>query len=94
MSKTVKADGLQTPSVAEMPFEEALNKLNSIVEAMENDELPLESLLTQYEDGMKLYQLCQSRLAAAEVRIQQIEKDAAGRLSTRPVEIAPTATQL
>jgi len=94
MSKTVKADGLQTPSVAEMPFEEALGKLDSIVQAMENDELPLETLLSQYEEGMKLHQQCQSRLAAAELRIHQIEKDAAGRLAARPIEIVSTAPQL
>ena len=77
-----------------MPFEEALNRLDSIVHAMESDELPLEKLLSHYEEGMKLHQQCQSRLAAAEARIQQIEKDAAGRLSARPIDIAPTTPQL
>jgi exodeoxyribonuclease VII small subunit len=91
MSKPVRADGVQTPSAADMPFEEALKKLGSIVQTMENDELPLEKLLTHYEEGMKLHLQCQSRLAAAEVRIQQIEKDAAGRLSAKPLEIASTA---
>jgi exodeoxyribonuclease VII small subunit len=94
MSKPVKADGLQTPSAADMPFEEALKRLGSVVQTMESDELPLERLLSQYEEGMKLYQQCQSRLAAAELRIQQIEKDAAGRLNAKPLEIAATAPQL
>ena len=33
------------------PFEEALKKLEGIVEAMESDELPLETHLAKYEEG-------------------------------------------
>jgi len=36
------------------PFEEALKKLEGIVEAMESDDLPLETLLARYEEGTKL----------------------------------------
>ncbi len=101
MSKTVKTAGIETPTVAtELPFEEALRKLNAIVEAMENDELPLEKLLAHYEDGMRMHQLCQGHLAKAELRIQQIERDAAGRLSAKAPDLArdraglPETTQL
>ena len=73
---------------------EALKKLGSIVQAMENDDLPLEKLLTQYEEGMRMFQTCQTRLAAAEVRIQQIERDSAGRIQSRPLDIAPTNPEL
>ena len=70
-----------------------------MVQAMENDELPLERLLAHYEEGMRLHQLCQGHLAAAELRIQQIERDAAGRLSARPLDLSrergdPQTTQL
>jgi exodeoxyribonuclease VII small subunit len=87
MSKPVKAAGAENPGAAEMSFEEAIKKLHSVVEAMESDDLPLESLLTHYEEGVRLHQLCRERLAAAEVRIQQIEKDASGRLTAKPIEI-------
>jgi exodeoxyribonuclease VII small subunit len=89
MSKPVKAAGPESSAVAEISFEEALNKLGSIVQAMENDDLPLEKLLTQYEEGVRMFQTCQTRLAAAELRIQQIERDAAGRINARPLDIAP-----
>jgi len=89
MSKPVKAAGPESPSVAEISFEEALKKLGSIVQAMENDDLPLEKLLTQYEEGVRMYQTCQTRLAAAELRVQQIERDADGRINSRPLDIAP-----
>jgi exodeoxyribonuclease VII small subunit len=94
MSKPVKAAGPETPAAAELSFEDALKKLGSIVQAMENDDLPLEKLLTQYEEGMRMYQTCQTRLATAELRIQQIERDAAGRIQARPLDIAPTNPEL
>lgn len=61
-----------------MSFEDALQRLESVVEAMESDSLPLETLIQRYEDGVKLVQVCQERLAAAEVKIQQLEKNSAG----------------
>jgi exodeoxyribonuclease VII small subunit len=94
MSKTAKAAGPETPAAAEISFEEALKKLGSIVQAMENDDLPLEKLLTQYEEGMRMHQTCQARLAAAELRIQQIERDAPGRIQAKPLEIQSNNPQL
>ena len=50
MSKAPKS-----PSVsAELPFEEALHKLEAIVESMEADDLLLETLLARFEEGTKL----------------------------------------
>ena len=87
MSKPVKAAGAENQAATEMSFEEAIKKLQSVVESMESDDLPLESLLNHYEEGARLHQLCRDRLAAAEVRIQQIERDAAGKLSAKPLDI-------
>ena len=66
-----------------MPFEEALKKLEGIVEAMESDDLPLEMLLARFEEGTRLAQICQAKLAEAEVRIQQLEQTAAGALELK-----------
>lgn len=79
VSKVVKAaaDGI--------PFEEALKKLESIVETMESDELPLEQLLAKFEEGTRLVQVCQSRLAEAEVKVQKLEQDLAGEPGLRSV---------
>jgi len=68
------------------PFEEALQKLESVVEAMESDDLPLETLLARYEEGAKLVKICQEKLAEAELKIQQLEKNAAGELKLKPLE--------
>jgi exodeoxyribonuclease VII small subunit len=70
------------------PFEEALQKLESVVEAMEADDLPLESLLAKYEEGARLVKICQEKLAEAELKIQQLEKTAAGDLKLKPVDLS------
>ena len=69
------------------PFEEALQKLESVVEAMESDDLPLETLLARYEEGAKLVKICQEKLAEAELKIQQLEKTAAGEMKLKPLAI-------
>ena len=72
---------------AEMSFEEAVTKLEAIVEAMESGELPLESLMANFEEGSRLAKQCESKLAQAETRVQQLEKSAAGELTLKAVEI-------
>jgi exodeoxyribonuclease VII small subunit len=86
VSKPSKAGGAGDVRPADLPFEEALKKLEGIVEAMESDELPLETLLARFEEGTRLAQLCQAKLAEAELKIQQLEKTAAGELVTRPLD--------
>ena len=71
--------------IQNLAFEEALKKLESIVQSMESQELPLEQMLARYEEGTRLAQLCQAKLAEAEVKIQQIEKNAKGEISLKPV---------
>ncbi len=83
MSKAVKAEAAKGNS---LPFEDALKKLESVVEAMESDDLPLESLVAKYEEGMKLAQVCQAKLAEAELKIQQLEKTAGGELKLKTFE--------
>ena len=80
MSKPSKAAAVGK----EVPFEEALKKLETIVEAMESDELPLETLLTRFEEGTHLARVCQAKLAEAELKIQQLEKSAAGEFALKP----------
>jgi len=67
MSRSAKAGDTAKASI---PFEDALKKLESLVEAMEADDLPLEALLAKYEEGMKLARVCQEKLAEAELKIQ------------------------
>ena len=74
-------------AAADITFEAAAEKLESIVEAMESEELPLEKLLVQYEEGTKLVKICESKLQAAEKRITQLEENLEGELASRPVAL-------
>jgi exodeoxyribonuclease VII small subunit len=76
-------------TTANLPFEQALKKLETIVEAMESQDLPLETLLAKYEEGTRLAKVCQEKLADAEVKIQQLEKNSAGELQLKPLQPAP-----
>jgi exodeoxyribonuclease VII small subunit len=79
--------GANTPSKpGGLAFEEALKKLETIVEAMESEDLPLEALLAKYEEGTRLAKMCQEKLAEADIKIQQLEKNASGELKLKPVQ--------
>jgi exodeoxyribonuclease VII small subunit len=85
MSKPAKDCDSGTSLPEGMPFEEALKQLESIVGAMEADDLPLESLLTRYEEGARLVMVCQSRLADADQKIQQLEQKLGGEMQLKPL---------
>jgi exodeoxyribonuclease VII small subunit len=82
---TPKSAGPTNAARAALPFEEALKKLETIVEAMESEDLPLETLIKRYEEGVRLAQICQAKLAEAELKIQQLEKDAGGEMKLKPL---------
>ena len=85
MSKPSKA--AEAARIDNLPFEEAMKRLETIVDAMESDELPLETLLSRYEDGMNLARVCQAKIADAELKIQQLEKNSQGVLTLKPVAV-------
>jgi exodeoxyribonuclease VII small subunit len=83
-----KNAGPNNPAKAEnLPFEAALKRLETIVEAMESEDLPLESLLSKYEEGTHLAKTCQEKLAEAEVKIEILEKNSAGELKLKPMPV-------
>ena len=51
-------------------FEEQLKTLESVVEKLERGDLPLESSLTLFEQGVALSEACKKELEAAEGRVQ------------------------
>ena len=76
----------QNASADQPPFEEALKQLETIVEAMDSDDLALETLLEKYEQGTRLARICQEKLAEAELKIQQLEKNAAGEITLKRMQ--------
>ena len=67
-----------------MPFEEALKKLEKVVDDMEGGELPLETMLSRFEEGTRLVKVCQGKLEEAELKIQKLERNAGGEMTLKP----------
>jgi exodeoxyribonuclease VII small subunit len=65
--KTTLEGDTESPS-----FEDALANLESIVEAMEHEQLPLEDLVAHYEKGSALLNRCEAILQTARGRIELI----------------------
>ena len=85
MSKPVQAPSGADAAGSELAFEEAVKRLESIVQSMESEDLPLETLLSRYEEGTRIARLCQKKLGQAEVRIQELEKNSSGQAVIKPV---------
>lgn len=56
----------------DLSFEEALQRLETIVSRLESGQAPLEESITLYEEGARLKAHCESRLKAAQLRVEKI----------------------
>jgi len=72
-----------------MPFEDALKRLEDIVESMEAGDMPLETLLARFEEGTRMVKVCQERLEQAELKIKQLDKNPAGEIVLTKLEADP-----
>lgn len=70
----------------EIPFEKALEQLETIVRQLEEGELPLDDSLRMFEEGVRLARLCSGKLDAAERKIEILMKSDEGRGETAPFE--------
>ncbi|MFP6900972.1 MAG: exodeoxyribonuclease VII small subunit [Opitutales bacterium] len=66
-------------------FEDALTRLESIIESMEDGEIPLDEVIVKYEEGVQLLKACQTRLREAELKIEEV-KQKGGVIETTPFE--------
>jgi exodeoxyribonuclease VII small subunit len=57
-----------------LSFEEALKKLESIVEQLEDEDITLEDSVKLYEEGVKMSTFCTEILEQAELRIEQVNE--------------------
>ncbi len=65
-------------------FEQALEELEAIVEKMENEQLPLNELIDQYERGTRLFTTCDQLLGEARERLELITLKAREDTSSTP----------
>ncbi|HET8845756.1 MAG TPA: exodeoxyribonuclease VII small subunit [Ktedonobacteraceae bacterium] len=75
-------DGLSALS-----YEEAFEKLEQAVQALQDGRLSLERAMEYYEDGMKLAQHCQVLLQKAELRVQQLRATDEGEIEVEPLDL-------
>lgn len=69
-----------------LKFEDAMSRLESIVESMESGEIGIEESVVKYEEAMELAAHCRKILDEAELRIQKIQLDAAGQPQATPLD--------
>lgn len=70
----------------EMSFEEYLTELESIVEKLENGQLPLDESLLLFDKGIKLVKECDTKLKNAQQRIERLIEENNGLIS-QPFEL-------
>ncbi len=61
-------------------FEEALRTLESIVERLEQGDVPLEESIRLYEEGIAVSKYCAGKLTQAELTLKRLAKDMEGNL--------------
>ncbi|WNS74176.1 exodeoxyribonuclease VII small subunit [Bacillus sp. DTU_2020_1000418_1_SI_GHA_SEK_038] len=59
-------------SEQKLTFEEAMEKLEVIVEKLEEGDVPLEEAINIYKQGMELSKLCHDKLKNVESQLTQI----------------------
>ncbi len=75
------------PPIDQLSFEAALKELEEIVSRLEQGEVDLEDSIVLYERGQALKRHCESKLKAAESRLEKIVHGAGGATGTEPADL-------
>ncbi|MGO9480639.1 MAG: exodeoxyribonuclease VII small subunit [Candidatus Kryptoniota bacterium] len=68
-------------------FEEALRRLEEIVETLEAGNSPLDGSIKLYEEGMTLAKSCMTQLNEAKLKLKKIQKNSGGALEETDLEL-------
>ena len=82
-------EGLQSGygAISLAKFEECLQRLEKIVQELEKGDVPLETSLTLFEEGMQLSASCRKELEEAEGKVEILLKKN-GKLQAEPFDAA------
>ena len=72
--------------IKNLNFEEALQQLENIVRELEAGRIKLDDAVAAYEKATALKQLCENKLTAAQLKIENIEVKPDGSLSVAPLD--------
>ena len=64
-------------------FENSLDRLEEIVQELQSTELPLETRLKRFEEGVALVRECKKALEGATKKVEVLIKSSGGKLETR-----------
>ena len=70
----------------EVKFEEALKKLENIVEDLEKGDLPLDDSLYKYKEGVELSSICAKKLELAKKKVEMLVKSEDDKFTLKPFE--------
>ncbi len=74
--------------VKKMPFERAIEELESIVKRLEEGKVPLEESVAIYERGEALKRRCEELLRQAEARVEKITLNPDGKpTGSEPLDV-------
>jgi exodeoxyribonuclease VII small subunit len=81
-------DDVNLSDVNKLPFERAIEELETIIKRLEEGKVPLEESVAIYERGEALKRRCEELLKAAEARVEKITLDTAGKpTGTTPLDV-------
>ncbi|MBL7170505.1 MAG: exodeoxyribonuclease VII small subunit [Candidatus Omnitrophica bacterium] len=72
--------------MAGLKFEQALKRLEEIVEELEKGNLSLDESLKRYEEGIKLSRFCTKKLEETERKVELLTKNEKGEFEKTPYE--------
>ncbi len=73
--------------IEKMSFEEALLKLETIVNQLEDEKITLEESIKRFELGVKLSSYCLTKLDEAEKKIEELTRTQDGNLVARELKL-------
>ena len=72
--------------MTEIKFEDAIKKLEKIVEDLESGDLSLDDAIKKYEEGMRLSGLCSKKLEGIQKKVELLVKATSGKLQAMPFD--------
>jgi len=78
-----------TKAPKNLNFEQAMERLDALVHAMESGEIGIEDSIAKYEEAMQLASRCRTILEQSEQRIKKIQIDSAGTPRAEPFDAPP-----
>jgi exodeoxyribonuclease VII small subunit len=70
--------------MAQKTFEQSMKQLERIVQELEGGNLPLETAIKKFEEGMRLTKSCSEKLDETEKKVSILLKNAEGRIAETP----------